>query len=176
MSGEFRGRTHAIEYVIGGFCAWHVFAGAIYGVLRVLSVDLSLGWATFLGLVITVVALVKIRKDDWPQLRALPQDGPLAQLFAKEGGAAPQHPQALPPLGPLAHLPTRARIEPPDYVAGVFGVWMLAMLITAIVATSVGWAGLIGLGITLSALRVIQKRLSTPRRALPPLADSLRNR
>ena len=105
MSGEFRGPTTPIEYVIGGLCAWHTFGACIYGVLEVLGVDSSVGWATFIAFIITVAALVKIWKDDWPQRRALPQDGPLAQLFAKEGGAAPQPPQTLPPVRPVAQLP-----------------------------------------------------------------------
>ena len=176
MSGEFRARTHPIEYVIGGLCAWHTFGVCIYGVLQLLGVDQSVGWATFIALVITVAALVKIRKDDWAQLRPLPQDGPLAQLFAKEGG---EPPQALSPAAPLARLPPTARTEPKrrvsaaDYFAGVFAIWMLAMLITALVVTSIGWASLIGLGITSCALLAIQKRLSTPRRVLPPLGAAL---
>jgi hypothetical protein len=35
-------------------------------------------------LVITVFALIKIRQDDRPPLRALPDDGPLTRLFARE--------------------------------------------------------------------------------------------
>src|SRR5216117_2467917 len=87
MPAEPRPRTKTIEYVIGGLCSWHVLTGSICGVLQVLGFNVSLGLSTFIALAITVFALVKIRNDERPQLRALPQDGSVAQLFAQEAGA-----------------------------------------------------------------------------------------
>jgi hypothetical protein len=100
----------AFEYILGSTHLWLILTIVAYVELEGIGYERPVGWASLIALGLTALIRLAMRWGKGHPRRPLRTVGPLAEIFAKEGGAI-QPPPALPTTGTFAQLCEREKQE-----------------------------------------------------------------